>query len=102
MSYSVRWPSAISQQGTPCGLRTLLNQDRIWSGTSLYWPLSKADAAYGWLDRAAINNPRMMMRMLIGPRMCWPRFGEPESYASGRAQAAAVPGGAVTDAAYAG
>jgi len=38
------------------------------------FPLSKADAACGRLDRAAINAPRMMMRMPISPRMCWPLF----------------------------
>src|SRR5262245_51678863 len=38
----VRCPSAMSQHGTPFGLRTLLNHERILSGTSVYWPLSKA------------------------------------------------------------
>src|ERR1019366_1666435 len=38
----VRCPSAMSQHGTPLGLRTLLNHERTLSGTSAYWPLSNA------------------------------------------------------------
>jgi hypothetical protein len=35
----------MSQQGTPFGAITLLNQARMSGGTSFYWPLSKASAA---------------------------------------------------------
>src|SRR5262249_23457801 len=44
ISQSVRCPSAISQQRPPLGLRSDLNQDRRWSGTSFNWPLAKPAA----------------------------------------------------------
>src|SRR3954447_14449454 len=44
-SYSVRWPSETSQQGTPFGAVTPLNQARMSGGTLSYCPLSKASAA---------------------------------------------------------
>jgi hypothetical protein len=61
----------MSQQGTPFGAITLLNQARMSAGTSLNWPLSKASAAQDDADMQASNATCANLRMRSSMRVGW-------------------------------
>jgi hypothetical protein len=59
----VRCPSDSSQQGTPFGAITLLNQARISGGTWPNWPLSTASAALASIERQASKTNGASLRI---------------------------------------
>src|ERR1019366_5201539 len=83
-SYSVRWPSAMSQQGTPFGAITPLNQARMSAGTFSYCPLSKARAAPASADKHASRAIRVNLRMRSSTALYWHHRCGPVSRAAPR------------------